>query len=93
MYTPITTGYSGISLQLILDHCTIQDAIKLFGYPSRDAAYFDPDSGYDGWDWVFQGPNGPVSLYARWGNLRIGARSLKEAEDFKAWLTQQGLFV
>jgi hypothetical protein len=92
MYTLNHNARAFTSLQIILDNCTPRSALTLFGNPSPNG-YFDEDAGYEGWDWTFEGPHGVVTLYARWGNLRIGATSLEIAEAFKAWLTEQGLFV
>lgn len=60
-----------------------------FGKPNPNA-YYDPEKGYDGEEYIFVDADGHVvNLYARWGCWRIGAENNELADQFGKWLSTQ----
>jgi hypothetical protein len=80
---------SGTSFQMYLCAASVEQMTKAFGAPSADA-YWDPERGYDGDEWQFESDSGLVfNVYARWGQLRVGAHGEEGVEAFGAWLYEK----
>jgi hypothetical protein len=81
-----SVSINGTHLQDFCHSLTDSIVIKVFGVPNKEA-YWAPEDGYDGMEYHFVSDHGDVvSLYARWGNWRIGAHNADVADAFKAWL-------
>ena len=77
------------SLQVFKDNITTKQIVELFG-PAPSDAYFDPENGYDGLEWKFVSESGStVTLYARWGQWRIGGYDQDLAVEFSDWLDRE----
>lgn len=84
--------FNGSYLRRELPALDVRDVRFVFGV-AAPTAYYEPERGYDGDEWVFKDANGNVvTVYARWGALRVGAcRDVSDLyiDGFVSWLHGQ----
>ena len=76
------------SLQAFPDGILMSDVERVFGPSPSD--WEEEEKGYYPYTtWAFESERGVVTLYARWGALRIGGHDRETALAFRDWLMEQ----
>lgn len=91
---PKGTQSGGCLRRYLSTSLTREAVVKVFGKPDADA-YWEPERGYDGDEWVFLLGQGDqdvrFTVYSRWGFFRVGANvdSEDDVDDFIMWLGEK----
>lgn len=75
----------GTMMMLWVDELEAEECRERFD--RNHNAYFEPENGYDGDEWVFINEEGKfATIYFRYGSPRIGAESIEVANEFADFL-------
>jgi hypothetical protein len=91
---PKGTNPDGCALRRYLPTSLHRDVmLKHFGTPDPVGAFYEPENGYDGDEWIFLSAHDSsacFSVYSRWGLFRMGANaSDDDVDEFMAWLEEK----